>query len=352
MSQHDVPSAAGAGVFPVAAKGLGSDVRCHALHPDRPPLFIEPRGDGLRERNRFFAWVEQVRPALDGLIAEHGAIVLRGFPTPDTGDFRRVSELFPAFEAGYSGGASPRRTISGNVMEATRLAPSLKIGLHSEMAYMRDYPKRIAFFCRQAATTGGETIIGDMRDLVEALPAELVEKIERLGVRNVRNFEPRAEGADASVGHPDLTPWNLAFATDDPAQVEAICAERGLEPEWRDNGALTVFNDTQPFVVHPQTGRKLYRSIVHVFTGRRWEGEDAAVYERVRQKAHPSGTFLGNGEPLSAADVKTFRALIDARTYSWPWRNGDIMIVDNLQIWHGRNPYEGPREVQVALLDA
>jgi hypothetical protein len=25
--------------------------------------------------------------------------------------------------------------------------------------------------------------------------------------------------------------------------------------------------------------------------------------------------------------------------------------VDNLQVWHGRNPYEGERETQVALLN-
>jgi alpha-ketoglutarate-dependent taurine dioxygenase len=44
-------------------------------------------------------------------------------------------------------------------------------------------------------------------------------------------------------------------------------------------------------------------------------------------------------------------ACIDKATFSWPWRNGDVMILDNLQVWHGRNPYQGPRDVQVALLD-
>jgi hypothetical protein len=82
------------------------------------------------------------------------------------------------------------------------------------------------------------------------------------------------------------------------------------------------------------------------------KGADLAAYEKAKRRPYPTGSFLGNGEPLSDAEFKTFDALIDARTYSWPWRNGDIMILDNLQVWHGRNPYEGPREVQVALLDS
>ncbi|WP_183282819.1 TauD/TfdA family dioxygenase [Cupriavidus alkaliphilus] len=43
--------------------------------------------------------------------------------------------------------------------------------------------------------------------------------------------------------------------------------------------------------------------------------------------------------------------LCDQSTYSWPWRDGDVMVLDNLQVWHGRNPYQGARDVQVALMD-
>ncbi|MNE90965.1 Taurine catabolism dioxygenase TauD, TfdA family [compost metagenome] len=114
-----------------------------------------------------------------------------------------------------------------------------------------------------------------------------------------------------------------------------------------------MFNRTEPFVIHPQTGRRLYRALLHVYRAdKRPEGENTELYEAIRKtQRHPSGTFLGNGEELSVQEVEAFEAIIDRHTLCWPWRNGDVMILDNLQVWHGRNPYEGPRDVQVALLD-
>ncbi|MNN04898.1 Taurine catabolism dioxygenase TauD, TfdA family [compost metagenome] len=340
-------------VCPVSVEELGSDVHCHTLQAGRPPLFIEPCNDALRDRTTFRAWSARIRPVLDRLIVEHGGIVLRGFPIEETADFGNLAELFPAFSSGYAGGVAPRSTISGRVMEATRLAAPVRLTLHSEMAYMRDYPKRIAFFCRRASPVGGETIIGDMRTLVDELPAELVSKIERLGIRTTRNYGAKSDQLEQSVEIMESIGWNVAFGTDDPQKVEALCAERGLEPLWNDNGTLTVFNRTDPFVIHPQTGRRLYRSILHVYRAdKRPEGENTELYEAIRKtQQHPSGTFLGNGGELSGQEVEAFEAIIDRHTHCWPWRNGDVMILDNLQVWHGRNPYEGPRDVQVALLD-
>ncbi|MCY1392288.1 Taurine catabolism dioxygenase TauD, TfdA family [compost metagenome] len=341
------------GIWPVEAAELGADVQCHVLRPGRPPLFIQPRGAALQDAQRFRAWAERCRPLLDQLIVEHGGVVLRGFPTRETADFARLVELFPTFETGYAGGVAPRTQISGRVMEATRLAAPVKLPLHSEMAYMRDYPKRIAFFCRQPATRGGETVIGDVRNLVDALPAELVEKIERLGVRLTRNYGAKSDGMERSVEVMETIGWNIGFGTDDPDEVERLCAERGLQPLWNDNGTLTVFNLLEPFVTHPRTGRKLYRSLVHVFhDAYRPEGENAELHEAVRKaQKHPSGTYLGNGQRLETAEIEAFMRALDEVTYCWDWQPGDIMILDNLQVWHGRNPYEGARDVQVALLD-
>ena len=78
---------------------------------------------------------------------------------------------------------------------------------------------------------------------------------------------------------------------------------------------------------------------------------DAALLQRVRaSQKRPSGTFLGSGEPLSGDEVASFERYIEAHTRAWPWRNGDVMILDNLEMSHGRNPCERSHEVQVAML--
>ena len=41
----------------------------------------------------------------------------------------------------------------------------------------------------------------------------------------------------------------------------------------------------------------------------------------------------------------------EANTAREPWQAGDLMLVDNIRTAHSREPFEGPREVVVALAD-
>ena len=78
---------------------------------------------------------------------------------------------------------------------------------------------------------------------------------------------------------------------------------------------------------------------------------NAELVQRLRaSQKRPTGTFFGNNEPLSTDELASFDHYIEAHTLAWPWQNGDLMILDNLEMWHGRNPYEGSREVLVAML--
>lgn len=301
----------------------------------------------LLDRSRFRAWIRTIRPTLDELITRHGGIVLRGFPTPETADFADLIDQFPSFLDGYVGGRAPRKQISGRVLEVTRLDASIALGVHSEMAYRSRYPKRIAFFSRQTAPVGGETTIADARHFVEAIGPELVSKIETLGIRSALNYGPKSESVEDSYVDQDQLGWNHAFGVDDPAEVDALCAARDLQPLWHDNGSLTAFASLDPFLLHPKTGQKLYRSGLH-------RDHTAALVlntEIRKNQKYPTGMFLANGQNLTPEEVDHINAVCDRFTYSWHWHDGDVMMLDNLQVWHGRNPYQGTRDVQVALLD-
>jgi alpha-ketoglutarate-dependent taurine dioxygenase len=34
---------------------------------------------------------------------------------------------------------------------------------------------------------------------------------------------------------------------------------------------------------------------------------------------------------------------------SFRWERGDVLLLDNYLVAHGRNPYEGPRKILVAM---
>ncbi|WP_157667644.1 TauD/TfdA family dioxygenase [Comamonas serinivorans] len=331
-----------------SALGLDARVRCHEREPGQAPLFIECADDGLRDRAAFRAWFAQVRPIIDALIVRHGTVVLRGFPIAETDDFAALVAEFPKFTGDYAGGRAPRSAVKGDVMEATRLEASVQLALHSEMAYMRDYPRRLAFFARRIAARGGETTIGDMRTLVAGLPQAAVAKLHAHKTRMATNYGPKSDALQPTYAHMDLRGWNHAFFTDDPQDVERLCAHKGLTPIWNPDGSLTLLTPLDPFVSHPQTGQLLYRSVIHM----RPQSQSDALSRQIRAtQQHPTGATLGTGESLSAEELHQIDTACAARTVHWRWQAGDVMLVDNLQVWHGRNPYEGERETQVALLN-
>ncbi len=336
----------------VGVRGLGSKVSAWKGGEAIPPLFIVAREDAFPENSAFVEWCRDHRAELDRLILDHGAILLRGFPMRSAMDFDAFTHVFPPYRHGYVGGMSPRKIIKGNVLESTRLPETFKISLHSEMAYMKSYPPRIAFFCKQAALAGGETIIGSMHEFMQRLPAELKEKLEEHDVHIVRNFGPAGSTAGMDViDHPDKIAWNDAFYTDSRTEVERRCAELGMTPIWNEDGSLTLQDSTKTFTVHPQTGERFYRNNLHTNASFDRPGfSEIAAAVRARQK-RPSGMYLDNGETLSAEEAATINRVYEEIELAWPWQNGDIMVLDNLQVAHGRNASSGPREIMVALFN-
>ena len=329
-----------------------NEVGCSVLAESSPPLFVEPTGGVIStDRSAFMEWVDAHRVALDQLIVKHGGIVLRGFPLRETVDFEALVGHFPAYSAGYLGGSSPRSSLGRNVLESTNLASDLRLGVHLEMAYMRDFPARIAFFARQVARSGGETIIADFRRLSQLIPGPLRGKLQLRGIRNVRNYGPAADREPGYIDNPDQRPWNHSFFTDSRNEVERLALGLGMTTVWHADGSLTVINQMDAFTTHPVTGQSLYRNNVHAGGRLNYTGKHAeAERELLAAQTMPTGTFLGDGSSLDPDELAKLSRLIDEVTISWPWSNGDTMILDNLQVAHGRNPYEGRRETQVALL--
>ena len=330
---------------------LDDAVDCRVLAPGQPPLFIEARPGAFAGIEDAVAWVARHRAALDRLIERHGGIVLRGFPIATSEDFGAISGRFPQFTGGYQGGAAARRPVAKGVYEATQRTGDQPIPIHQEMFYLRDYPPRLAFFARKVAERGGETLIADMRAITAALPAAIRAKLETHGIRNVRNFAAKT-GNTEETRLMDKRGWDFAFYTDSVDEVNAICARRHMRPHWHDDGSLTVFNQEEAFVTHPSTGERVYRSGLHIahFYRGSYDNTGAAAELRATQK-FPSGAFLGDGSELPPAEDAELCALVDRFTYQWPWHNGDVMILDNLLTGHGRNPFEGTRATEVALLD-
>ncbi|MBZ4276006.1 TauD/TfdA family dioxygenase, partial [Mycobacterium tuberculosis] len=54
-------------------------------------------------------------------------------------------------------------------------------------------------------------------------------------------------------------------------------------------------------------------------------------------------------EPLEADALAEIRGVLDQQRIVFPWRTGDVLMLDNMLTAHARDPFEGPRKVVVAM---
>ena len=337
-----------------ASRQFGPQVRLTEPFASSPPLWIEPvdaalRGDFATAKR----WVGEHRAAIEQALIHFGAIVWRGFPISSSEDFAGFLDGFEPFAQGYAGGTSDRKVVTGNVMESTRTPPETYIPMHQEMSYMPTGPRLLAFYCRQPSLTGGETVICDMRGLLEALPEPLRAKLTAFDVEYVRNMRSEAVDdwrAGAIYRHPT---WQYRFETEDPAIIENLLSERGAQFEWLSDGSLTFWTRGPGITTHPVTGEVLFFNQMNSPVQHRLTiGEDrAAAIDAAYGTAPPRAYSVrfSNGEPLSEAEFLSIHAEFERRKIAFRWQTGDVMLIENRLTGHGRNPFTGPRDVQVML---
>ncbi|MFC3898206.1 TauD/TfdA family dioxygenase [Lentzea rhizosphaerae] len=319
----------------------GIDGFAHITESDRPgaPAVVEARTAGLD----LSVWLRGNQETVDRHLYTAGAVVFRNFKVATAADFAAV-----AGDGGdeklldYVYGSTPRTKESKGVYTSTEYPPEETIPQHNEMAYARDWPLRLWFFCQLNAQGGGETPLADSRRVLERIPAAVRERFERDGIMYVRNYG----------GGVDL-PWQQVFETDDRETVERFCAANEIELEWLPDGGLRTRQICQAVVEHPRTHEVAWFNQAHLF---HTSSLPAAVREDLlatfSPEQLPRNALYGDGTVIEDEAFTEIRAAFEAETVATPWQTGDVMLVDNILMSHGRNPYQGPRKVLVAMSGA
>lgn len=319
------------------------------------PLFIQPINPDLGDScEAAAAWVQNNRPALDAALLKFGAFVLRGFSIQSTQDFQDVIASYQSDGLDYVGGVSPRNRIDNKILESTHAPPTQVIPIHQEMSYLPKYPNRVAFFCRLPCVTGGETLLADMRRYTMGLPDAFLDELRRKGVRYQRNL--RAPGD--STGHPQLDiihrTWADTFQTEDKAEAEERAKAMGMNFEWLSDGSLSIFNEMPGFIDHPITGEQLsFHQIPGQWMGKDNIGDRHELYQRyyATSRQMPYNPTYGDGSPVDDEHFRAMKKLADQIEVKFQWSRGDVLVLDNFLVGHGRNSFTGARNIQVSLLN-
>ncbi|MDX3755485.1 TauD/TfdA family dioxygenase [Streptomyces mirabilis] len=305
------------------------------LQPGRPPLLRAEVTGGAA------GWAAAHRDALRAVVAEHGCVLIRGLGLRDAAETGAVFSKLATGLMTEKEVFAPRRTYSDGVYSSTKWPPNQPMCMHHELSYTLEFPSLMMFACLSAPTDGGATAVADAPTVLDALPAELTERFEREGWLLTRSYN---DEIGASVAE--------AFGTEDRAAVESYCRANEIAFEWQPDGGLRTRQRRSAVVRHPVTGRRCWFNQI-AFLNEWTMAPEVREYlmDVYGADGLPFNTRFGNGDPIGEDVVELLNSVYEAHTAREPWQAGDLMLVDNIRTAHSREPFEGPREVLVALAD-
>lgn len=310
-------------------------------------------------------WLTETQDLREKELHRAGAILFRGFSSIRTAeDFAAVAQRMAPEILDYAGGTTPRSAVTGKIVTSTDAPRHAVIGLHQEMSYLapsRQYPDptpdKVMFFCETAPGGGGQTPIADMRKVYAKLPRELVQRFEAKGGLVLHRKLPTVKKYGFEVT------WSTAFGTADRAEMEKTATKNGWEMGWGKDGGLEVTHPPSPVVkTHRVTGEKVWFNQAHLLHKSvapwtaPWLGP--SLLERakakmlqpfIRDRFYYHSKFV-DGSEVSEADIAAIKKVIAEEMVLFDWQRGDVLLIDNKLVSHGRQPYVPPRTIYAALL--
>jgi len=286
------------------------------------------------------AWFAANSQSLASTVDEHGAVLLRGLDVTTPAEVAVVADALGIKRMTERESFAPRSTYAEAVYSSSGWPPDEPMCMHHELSYADEVPSRILFGCLVAPKTGGDTEIADAAKVLDALPRDLVDRFAAEGWLLTRMY------------HEIGVSWQEAFGTDDPSAVDAYCAGAQVRREWLPDGRLLTRQRRAAVVRRPGRDTSLWFNQIAFLN--EWT-MDPVIREFLVDSYGPDGlpfnTAHGDGTPVTAETVEAINAAYDQVAVGEPWRDGDVLLVDNIRTAHSRAPYEGDREIVVILGD-
>jgi len=304
-----------------------------------------------RPESRFLRIVSCLSPTFDFLryardyaellrseVCSYGALLVRGTDITRDG-FAELCDVFgPA--CAHSELSSLRTELAPGVFTSTDHPADQKIQMHNEQAYLSYWPKYVSFFCEVAPTVGGQTPISDCRYFDGELTPSLRQRLRDRPVKYIRNF-----GLESTLS------WRTAFQVNTFEELAAYCSRRSIELTIRPDGVVRTVSALPVFVRNPETGIECFFNNIVSASHHSLGPQQRAQIERLYPSEwdRPSGVCYGDGSSFSAEDIDELLGAYERRTFRFDWREGDVLILDNVATAHGREAFEGYRRIAVRI---
>jgi alpha-ketoglutarate-dependent taurine dioxygenase len=258
------------------------------------------------------------REEIINLFKYYGVLLFRGFENSvDT--FTEFTKSLSKDFRDYTGGVLNRRVINGDATVLSVNDFNEEIKLHGEMYYQPDIPLMVWFFCAHPAEQDGETILCDGRQFFN----ELSSPLKKIFINKKLKY----------LGHLNKEAWQKRYKTDDLAVVVQTCKRKNLLMQINEDESI----DLQYIcpAIHPSRCGK-YQTFInsllpakHRYKNRLCFDDDSEITDDIVSELHE---------------------IAEKITTEISWKKGDILMVDNTRIMHGRRAFsDNQRDIYLRL---
>lgn len=284
------------------------------------------------------------RSKIADLFERYRCIVFRGFKAT-VDDFQCLtSELTKDFltyqGGGFTVGPFKRSMIDNQktLLTATGKTQDFPLPLHGEMYYLGQPPDLIWFYCAKPVEEGGETTVGDGVQIFRELSDSTARMLEN------RHISYRRHLRDSD--------WQAAFQTDSKAAVEEFCRAQNLHVIWEPDGS--VVTTMRASALRPdRDGNPAFINslLILALAEQAIVSGQAASYMPEMKNVRPDFVVRwDDGSPIELEVIQELAKISGRNEAAVSWSSGDVMLVDNRSIMHGRRASSGTeRQILVRM---
>lgn len=271
------------------------------------------------------------------LFKQHGALLFRNFEA-DSDAFLRFSSSYCKDFSSYQGGAFrlgplDRKRVNNNDTLLTVTGPTTcyAIPLHGEMYYARKRPSILWFFCEHPPARDGETIVCDGTAIYRNMRPELKAFFDRNPLRYLRPLT--------------RTQWQEAFQTDDLDVVRAWCKENDATLVVNEgDGSVRIDYASPATYKNPRLSEDVFINPLFIVSHLEQavkSGLAAQILGDILGETSPIIVRLEDGSEIPETLLSEAEQTAEELTANVAWRAGDILMIDNTRVLHGRREYVG-----------
>ncbi len=186
----------------------------------------------------------------------------------------------------------------------------------------------------------GGTPLADCRKVYRRIGPQARQRLLERNYCYVRNF-----GAGLGPG------WRDAFQTDDRAEVERYCQQHDISYQWTGSDRLATRQFRPVVRKHPVTGEVVWFNHLTFFNVQIFGADIAKTLLSLGRDGIPNNTLYGDGTDIEPEVIAELRSAYESEKVVVPWRTGDILMLDNMLVAHGRQSFRPPRQIVVGMTE-